>query len=142
MGDSASAGFTLLEILIVVVIISILALVVVPRVLDRPDQARVARARQDVRVMENALKLYRLDNLDYPTTAQGLRALVEKPAAAPVPRNWPAGGYVERLPDDPWGNPYQYLRPGLHGEFDVFSFGADGKAGGSGLDADIGNWTD
>lgn len=122
------------------VIISILALVVVPRVLDRPDQARVARAKQDVRVVESALRLYRLDNLDYPTTEQGLAALVTRPSSAPVPANWAAGGYIERLPDDPWGNPYQYLRPGVHGDIDVFSFGADGKSGGTGLDADIGNW--
>ena len=123
------------------VIISILALVVVPRVLDRPDQARVARAHQDVQVIESALKLYRLDNLTYPTTAQGLKALVSKPSSNPIPPNYASGGYIERLPTDPWGHDYQYLQPGLHGDVDVFSFGADGKAGGSGFDADIGNWS-
>lgn len=139
-GDRDSAGFTLLELLVVVVIISILAIVVVPRVMDRPDQARIARAQQDIATIENALKLYRLDNLVYPTTEQGLTALVERPSTAPEPRNWAEGGYLDRLPDDPWGHPYQYLQPGVRGEFDVFSLGADSETGGTGVNADIGNW--
>jgi general secretion pathway protein G len=136
-GDS---GFSLLELMVVVVIMSILALVIVPRVIDRPDQARVARVRSDIAVLENAIKLYRLDNFRYPTTDQGLSALVEKPTRDPVPQNWAQNGYVERLPSDPWGGEYQYLSPGVHGEFDVFSYGADGGTGGDGMDADVGNW--
>jgi general secretion pathway protein G len=127
--------------MVVVVIMSILALGIVPRVIDRPDQARVARAKSDIAVLDSALKLYRLDNNAYPTTEQGLAALVEKPASGPAPANWAANGYVERLPTDPWGAAYQYLAPGVHGDYDVFSYGADGAAGGSGVDADIGNWT-
>jgi general secretion pathway protein G len=136
-GDS---GFSLLELMVVVVIMSILALVIVPRVIDRPDQARVARVRSDIAVLENAIKLYRLDNFRYPTTEQGLSALVERPTRDPVPQNWAQNGYVERLPSDPWGGEYQYLSPGVHGEFDVFSYGADGATGGDGMDTDVGNW--
>jgi general secretion pathway protein G len=136
----ARAGFTLIELLVVIVIISVLAVVVVPRVLDRPDQARVARAKQDVATLENALKFYRIDNHVYPSTEQGLAALRSKPATEPQPANWAAGGYIDRIPDDPWGNAYQYLFPGLRGEFDVFSFGSDGKPGGEGVAADLGNW--
>lgn len=124
-----------------IVIISVLAVVVVPRVLDRPDQARVARAKQDIATLENALKFYRIDNLAYPTTEQGLSALQTKPTNPPVPANWASGGYIDRIPADPWGNPYQYLFPGLRGEFDVFSFGSDGKSGGDGMAADLGNWS-
>ena len=134
------AGFTLLEVMIVVVILGILAALVVPKIISRPDEARVLAAKQDIASLMQALKLYRLDNLRYPLTEQGLQALVEKPATAPVPPNLKTGGYVERLPKDPWGNPYQYLNPGLHGEIDVFSFGADGAPGGDGNDADIGSW--
>lgn len=134
-------GFTLLELMVVVVIIGILALAIVPRVIDRPDHARMARAEQDIAVLENALNLYRLDNLAYPTTAQGLKALVEKPTIEPLPSNWASDGYIRRLPKDPWGRDYLYLVPGVHGEIDVFSHGADGEAGGTGSDADIGNWT-
>ena len=134
-------GFTLLELMVVVVIIGILALAIVPRVIDRPDHARMARAQQDIAVLENALNLYRLDNLAYPTTAQGLNALVEKPTIEPAPPNWASDGYISRLPEDPWGRDYLYLIPGVHGEIDVFSHGADGEAGGAGSDADIGNWT-
>ena len=133
-------GFTLLELMVVVVIIGILALTIVPRVIDRPDQARMARTRQDIAVLENALKLYRLDNQVYPTTAQGLKALVEEPVIEPVPPNWASDGYVSRLPKDPWGRDYLYLVPGVHGKIDVFSYGADGEAGGTGSDADISNW--
>lgn len=135
-----AAGFTLIEILVVVVILAILAAVVVPRVMDQPDQARVTKARQDVQALVTALNIYRLDNFAYPSTDQGLEALVERPAGTPPAPNWKAGGYIDRLPRDPWGNPYQYLNPGLNGEIDVYSLGADGAAGGEGLNADIGNW--
>lgn len=133
-------GFTLIEVMVVVVILGILAALVVPKVMSRPDEARLVAARQDIGGLLQALKLYRLDNRRYPSSEQGLSALVEKPAQPPLPDNWKAGGYVERLPLDPWGQPYQYLNPGLRGEIDVFSFGADGVAGGEGADADIGNW--
>ena len=133
-------GFTLLEVMVVVVILSILAVLVVPKIISRPEEARVVAAKQDIASLMQALRLYRLDNHVYPTTEQGLQALVTKPASAPIPPNWKAGGYIERLPRDPWGNPYQYLNPGLHGEIDVFSFGADGAPGGEGNDADIGSW--
>jgi general secretion pathway protein G len=133
-------GFTLIEVMVVVVILAILAALVVPKLMGRPDEARVVAARQDISTLMQALRLYRLDNMRYPTTEQGLAALVARPTAAPVPANWKAGGYVERLPKDPWGNAYQFLNPGLRGEIDVFSFGADGAAGGEGLDADIGSW--
>ena len=137
---SAARGFTLLEIMVVVVIIGILAALVVPNIVGRPDEARQMAAKQDVASLMQALKLYRLDNLRYPTTEQGLQALVLKPTTGPIPPNWKAGGYVERLPEDPWGHPYQYLNPGVHGAIDVFSYGADGAAGGEEIDADIGSW--
>jgi general secretion pathway protein G len=135
------AGFSLLELMVVVVILSILALAIVPRIIDRPDQARVAKATSDIAVLAEAIKLYKLDNLRYPSTEQGLRALVEAPLSEPVPPNYNTGGYIERLPTDPWGVQYQYLSPGVHGDFDIFTFGADGAAGGDGVDADIGTWT-
>ncbi len=138
---SSVRGFSLIEILIVVVIISILAAIVVPRVMDEPDRARVTRAQQDIQALTTALNMYRLDNLNYPSTEQGLQALVERPRGRPEPANWRAGGYLDRLPTDPWGRPYQYLYPGLHGDFDVWSNGADGASGGEGLNAEIGNWT-
>ena len=131
-------GFTLIELMVVIVILGVLAALVVPRVMSRPDEARVVAARQDIAAIGQALKLYKLDNRRYPTTAQGLQALVTRPAEAPVPDNWKS--YLDRLPRDPWGNPYQYLNPGLHGEVDVLSLGADGKPGGEGFDADIGSW--
>lgn len=133
-------GFTLLEIMVVIVIIGILAALVVPNIIGRPDEARQIAARQDVASLMQALKLYRLDNLRYPATEQGLQALVTKPTTGLIPPNWKPGGYVERLPKDPWGNPYQYLNPGVQGEIDVFSYGADGAPGGEGIDADIGSW--
>ncbi len=136
----ASGGFTLLEVMVVVVILGILAALVVPKIISRPDEARVIAAKQDIASLMQALKLYRLDNLRYPSTEQGLQALTAPPTTAPLPPNWKAGGYVERLPKDPWGNPYQYLSPGVHGEVDIFSFGADGAPGGEGNDADIGSW--
>ena len=134
------AGFSLLELMVVVVILSILALVIVPRVIDRPDQARVVRARTDIAAISSAVQFYRLDNFRYPTTEQGLQALVTRPSSDPQPANWAANGYMERLPTDPWGQPYLYLEPGVHGDFDVFSYGADGVAGGSDVNADIGSW--
>lgn len=133
-----SHGFTLIEVMVVVVILGVLAALIMPKVLDRPDEARRVAARQDVAALVQALKLYRLDNHRYPTTAQGLKALVEKPTGAPVPPAWRS--YLERLPLDPWGHPYQYLSPGVQGELDVFSLGADGEPGGEGNNADIGNW--
>ena len=133
-------GFTLLEVMVVVVILGILAALVVPKILSRPDEARVIAAKQDIASMMQALKLYRLDNQRYPSTEQGLQALVARPASAPLAANWKAGGYVERVPRDPWGNPYHYLNPGVRGELDVFSMGADGAPGGEGNDADIGSW--
>jgi general secretion pathway protein G len=139
--SSRESGFTLIEIMVVVVIIAILAALIVPKVMSRPDEARIVAARQDVSTLMQALKLYRLDNLRYPSSEQGLAALVARPSAGPAANNWKAGGYLERLPRDPWGNPYQYLNPGLRGEIDVFSFGADGAAGGEGTDADIGSWS-
>lgn len=132
-------AFTLIEVMVVVVILSILAAFVVPKVMDRPDQARMAKARQDIKAIESALNLYRLDNYRYPSTDQGLQALVNKPSNA---SNWKQGGYLERVPKDPWNRDYVYLSPGTKGEVDIYSFGADGQAGGEGVDADIGNWTE
>lgn len=131
-------GFTLIEVMVVIVILGVLAALVVPRIMSRPDEARVVAAKQDIASLMQALKLYKLDNRRYPSTEQGLDALVTKPASAPVAANSKA--YVERLPTDPWGNPYQYLNPGINGEVDVMSFGADGRSGGEGFDADIGSW--
>ncbi len=133
-------GFTLIEIMVVVVILGILAALVVPKIMSRPDEARIVAARQDISAILQALKLYKLDNYRYPTTEQGLQALAVKPTTQPIPPNWKPGGYLEKLPKDPWGNNYQYLNPGTHGEIDVFSLGADGAPGGEGNDADIGSW--
>jgi general secretion pathway protein G len=133
------SGFTLIEVMVVIVILGVLAALVVPRVMGRPDEARVVAARQDIASVINALKLYRLDNQRYPTTEQGLQALVVRPTAEPVPQNWKS--YLDKLPVDPWGKPYQYLNPGVKGEIDVFSLGADGQPGGAGTDADIGSWS-
>jgi general secretion pathway protein G len=133
-------GFTLIEIMVVIVILGVLAALVVPRVLSRPDEARAVAARSDIGAIMQALKLYRLDNQRYPTTEQGLAALTARPDAPPVPPNWKPGGYLEKPPMDPWGRPYQYLNPGLKGEVDVMSYGADGQPGGTGADADIGSW--
>ncbi len=136
-------GFTLIEVMVVVAIMGILAALIVPRVVGRTDDARVAAARADIAQLMQALKLYRLDNGRYPSAEQGLQALVEKPASDPVPGNWKSGGYLDPpvLRKDPWGHDYQYLNPGLHGEVDVMSFGRDGQPGGEGLDADIGSWS-
>jgi general secretion pathway protein G len=137
---SKDAGFTLIEIMVVIAIIGILATLIVPKIMGRPDEARMVAAKQDVGTIVQALKLYRLDIGRYPTTDQGLKALVEKPTSEPVPQNWKMGGYLDSLPKDPWGNIYQYANPGTNGEIDVYSYGSDGKPGGTGLDADIGNW--
>ncbi len=136
---SAMRGFTLIEIMVVVVILGILAALVVPNILGNVDTARITAARQDIRGIESALDMYRLDNYTYPTTQQGLQALVTQPADPSI-RNWRLGGYLKKLPNDPWGNPYQYLYPGTQGEVDVWSMGADGQTGGEGVAADIGNW--
>jgi general secretion pathway protein G len=133
-------GFTLVEIMVVVVIIGILGMLVVPKLLGRTGEARVTAARTDIATLMQALKLYKLDNQRYPTTEQGLTALVQKPTTGPAANGWKEGGYVEKLPKDPWNNNYQYLSPGLHGEIDVFSLGADGQPGGAGEDADVGSW--
>lgn len=137
---SPQTGFTLIEIMVVVVILGILAAFVVPSIMDSPDKARIAKVQQDVRALESALELYRLDNFYYPSTQQGLEALVTKPSGEPAARNWKSGGYVKKLQKDPWGNPYQYLSPGTHGEVDIFSLGSDNRPGGEGAAADIGNW--
>ena len=133
-------GFTLIEIMVVIVILGVLAALVVPRVLSRPDEARAVAAKSDIAAIMQALKLYKLDNQRYPTTEQGLTALTTRPETAPAPPNWKPGGYLEKVPRDPWGRPYQYLNPGLKGEVDVMSYGADGQPGGTGVDADIGSW--
>jgi len=133
-------AFTLIEIMVVIAILGILAALIVPKIMSRPDEARRVAARQDIGTVMQALNLYRLDNGRYPSQDQGLQALVVKPSTDPVPNNWKEGGYLERLPSDPWGHPYQYLNPGVHGEIDVFSYGAEGKPGGQGNDTDIGSW--
>jgi general secretion pathway protein G len=132
------AGFTLIELMVVLVIIGVLAALIVPNVLDRADDARVTAARTDISNLVQALKLYKLDNQRYPTAAQGLQALLTKPATEPIPLNWKK--YLDKLPNDPWGHPYQYLNPGIKGEIDVFSFGADGQPGGEGKNEDVGSW--
>ena len=137
---SRQRGFTLIEIMVVVVILGILASVVVPRIMDNPDKARVAKARHDIQALESALDVYRLDNYVYPTTDQGLEALVTQPTSAPEEPNWKQGGYIKKLRKDPWGNAYLYLSPGEHGDVDIYSLGADGAPGGEGVYADIGSW--
>lgn len=132
-------GFTLIEIMVVVIIIGILAAIVAPNVIGRVDDAQITKAKAEIANIENALKFYRLDNFNYPSTEQGLEALVTKPADPNI-RNWKSGGYLDRLPADPWGNPYVYLSPGNQREIDIYTLGRDGRPGGEGVDADIGNW--
>ena len=134
---SHQKGFTLIELMVVIVILGILAGVVVPRIMDNPDKARVAKAKHDITALESALDVYRLDNFVYPSTDQGLESLVTQPSEAP---NWKAGGYIKKLKKDPWGHDYLYMSPGQHGEVDIYSLGADGAPGGEGVFADIGSW--
>ncbi len=135
---SRRRGFTLIEIMVVLVILGVMAALIVPNLLDRTDDARATAARTDISNLMQALKLYKLDNQRFPTSEQGLEALVRKPSSGPVPANWKS--YVEKLPNDPWGKPYQFLNPGVKGEIDVFSYGADGQPGGEGKNADVGSW--
>ena len=135
-----AAGFTLIEIMVVVVILGILAALIAPNVISNIDKAQVTKVKQDIRAIESALKLYRLDRFRYPTTDEGLQALVTPPSDSNVP--WPPGGYLDRVPKDPWDRPYLYQSPGTQGEFDISSLGRDGAPGGEGVDADIGNWDD
>lgn len=137
---AAQGGFTLIEVMVVVVILGILAAVVIQNIGGEPGRARISKAKQDIAAYESALELYRLDNFVYPSTQQGLEALVSQPSGDPPARNWKPGGYIKQLQKDPWGNPYQYLNPGIKGEIDIFSYGADGRPGGSGEAADVGNW--
>lgn len=138
--NRSQLGFTLIEVMVVIAIIGIMATLIVPQIMSKPDEARVIAAKQDINSIVQALKLYRLDIGRYPTTEQGLSALVAKPTTEPIPQNWKPNGYVDRLPKDPWGFAYQYSNPGTRGEIDVFSLGADNKPGGTGFDADLGNW--
>ena len=132
-------GFTLIEIMVVVIILGILAAIVAPNVIGRIDDAQLARVQQDLRGIENALNFYRLDNFIYPTSEQGLQALATKPNDPNI-RNWKKGGYLDRMPKDPWGKEYQYLNPGQNGEIDIYTYGRDGRPGGEDIDADFGNW--
>ncbi len=133
-------GFTLIEILVVVVILGILASIIIPKIMTRPEEAKRTKAKMDIKAIETALNLYRLDSDVYPSTEQGLEALVTKPTTGVIPRNWKEGGYLDKVPKDPWGTPYVYLSPGVNKEFDLESYGADGVDGGEGKDADIENW--
>lgn len=139
---SLQKGFTLLEIIVVVFILSLLAAIVAPKIIGRTDDARIAEAKVQIRNFETALKLFKMDNAFYPDTQQGLEALVEKPASGTIPQKYRDGGYLEqkKIPLDPWGNPYVYVSPGLHGDYDLMSYGGDGKEGGEGKDADITSW--
>ena len=136
----AARGFTLIEIMVVVVIMGVLAALVVPKLLSRTGESKVAAAKVDIATIMQALKLYKLDNQRYPITEQGLQSLLEKPTSGPAANGWKAGGYLEKMPKDPWGSPYQFISPGIKGEVDVYSLGADGQPGGTGDDADIGSW--
>lgn len=140
LARAVNRGFTLIEIMVVVVIMGILAALVVPKLMGRADDARITAAKQDISTLMQALKLYRLDNQRYPTTEQGLQALISRPTSGPAAAGWKSDGYIDKLPKDPWGGQYQYMSPGIKGEIDVFSYGADGQPGGAGNDADIGSW--
>lgn len=137
---SGESGFTLIEIMVVVVILGILAAIVVPRFLDKPDEARMTRAAADIEAIEQALAMFKLDNGFYPTTEQGLEALVSKPETGRIPKKYPERGYLKNVPVDPWEAPYVYLSPGVHDDIDIISYGADGEPGGDGSDADIESW--
>jgi len=139
---SSQQGFTLIELMVVMVILGILATMIVPRIMDRPEEARRTKAAIDIGALEQALKLYKLDNGQYPTTEQGLQALVEPPSAGRLARKWRKGGYLDKgkVPKDPWGNDFIYISPGIHADFDLMSYGPDGEAGGEDADADINNW--
>lgn len=134
------SAFTLIEVMVVVVIMAILAAIVVPKIMSRPDQAKVVKVKEDIQAIDNAMDLYKLDNGQYPTTAQGLKALVSKPTLSPIPQNYAPGGYLKHMPVDPWGNSYRYANPGKHGEIDVYTYGANNKPGGTGMNTTIGNW--
>ena len=138
-GPRQQHGFTLIEIMVVVIILGILAAIVAPNVIGRVDDAQITKAKTEIRNLESSLKFYRLDNFAYPTTEQGLEALASKPADPNI-KNWKSGGYIPRVPNDPWGNSYLYLNPGTNGEIDIYTWGRDGQPGGEGVDADIGNW--
>lgn len=133
-------GFTLIEVMVVVVILAILAAIVVPRIMNRPDQAKIVKAREDVIAIGNAMDLYKLDNGFYPTTEQGIKALVTEPTTSPAPQNWERDGYLKHVPLDPWRHPYHYLNPGKHGSVDIFTYGANNQPQGTGINATIGNW--
>jgi len=132
------SGFTLIEVMVVVVILGILASIIVPKIMDKPDEARIVKAKQDIRAVQSSLEMYKLDNYVYPTTDQGLSALVQKPSTDPVPPHWKQ--YLDRLPIDPWDRPYQYLNPGVHGPIDIWSYGPNGPSGGTNTTGVIGNW--
>lgn len=134
------SAFTLIEVMVVVVILAILAAIVVPRIMNRPDQAKIVKAKEDIMAIENAMDLYKLDNGFYPSTDQGIQALVSKPNSEPTPLNWEVGGYLKHLPTDPWGRAYHFANPGSHGDIDIYTDGAAGKPNGSGINATIGNW--
>jgi general secretion pathway protein G len=140
MQQPKQRGFTLIEIMVVVVILGILATLVVPKIMGRPDEARQVKVKQDILAIESALKLYKLDNFNYPSTEQGLEALVHKPSGLPEAKNWKEDGYLDRLPKDPWGSDYQYLSPGVKAPIDIYSLGADALPNGEGMNADLGNW--
>jgi len=139
-GPGRQSGFSLIEIMVVVIIIGLLASIVAPAVLNRADEARLQKVQADFKAIQTALKLYRIDNYVYPSTEQGLEALVQRPTMAPEPRNWKQGGYLDELPQDPWGSPYQYLSPGETREYDIYTLGADGVSGGQDQNADISVW--
>ncbi|NKE71398.1 type II secretion system major pseudopilin GspG [Candidatus Manganitrophus noduliformans] len=140
LSRQAQAGFTLIEIMVVITILAILSVLVVPKLVGRTDEARRVAAKVQIKSIEEGLQMYKLDNGDYPSTEQGLDALVNKPSVGEIPKNWREGGYLPKIPADPWGNQYVYVSPGTHGDFDLLSYGADGEGGGEGKSADIESW--